>query len=79
MNLEQSRHAKQIAKGINGVGQGVEQKPVPYPSQGKVTEALDTPTEKPNPTAPAPAPKVQAVQLQEKVVPISALSEVRSA
>lgn len=45
VNLEQTRHATQIAKGINNVGQGVD-KPITFPAQNNAQAVAQAP-EKP--------------------------------
>jgi hypothetical protein len=42
VNLEQSRHATQIARGINGVGQGVD-KPISFPAQSNAQTVAEAP------------------------------------
>jgi hypothetical protein len=49
VNLEQTRHASQIAKGINGVGQGMD-KPIAFPAQShvqSVAQVTEAPIAKP--------------------------------
>lgn len=70
VRIEQDHHASQIAKGINGRAPTIEvtTKPVSYPSQ-----AQDKAPAIPAPVS-VPAPLVNNIQLDEKVVPITALS-----
>lgn len=83
VRIEQDHHAKQIAKGINGKTQEMEQqKPVPFPAQDKPVEAPATTTlqSAANDASMNEAqPTVSNVKLDDKVVSLDEARKARMA
>jgi hypothetical protein len=74
VSLEQNRHAKEIAKGINGKTPAIEpQKPAPFPSKERPPVMLDVAQE-----MNTAKPQVSQVQLQDKVVSLDAHRSARA-
>lgn len=79
--LDQNHQAKQIAKGMNDVAPTIA-KPISYPAQNiapaELAKQADTTTILQAANSNKPQNTVSSVQLQDKVVPIDALTKARA-